>query len=96
MRFTSPSESGVSQKTCESGMSIGPNLCAFAEEDGFYDAAASSSCGEAVVYGSVTNYALTRLAESVASLRTRLCDVLGSPSDDCFLGYLTVSGRRRT
>ena len=33
MRFTSPSESGVSQKTCESGMSIGPNLCAFAEED---------------------------------------------------------------
>ena len=33
MRFTSPSESGVSQKTCESGMSIGPNLCAFAEAD---------------------------------------------------------------
>ena len=75
--------------------------CAFAEEDGFYDAAASSSCGEAVVYGSVTNYALTRLADSVASLRTRLCDVLGSVAggtapDDCFLGYLTVSGRRRT
>lgn len=69
--------------------------CVYAHEDGFYANSASLQCGEDEVITGVSNYDLTRLVDTIPSLRTRICDVLGGPDDDCPDSYLTATGRRR-
>lgn len=69
--------------------------CVYAHSDGFYNSTVSDQCGEDEVVAGVSNYELTRLADTIPSLRTRICTVLGTDSDDCPDSYLTASGRRR-
>lgn len=70
--------------------------CATSPDDGFYDAAASQTCGTDVIFTdarthtAVSNYALTRLLQAQPNLRTRVCDILGNPLDDCAPPYHTT------
>ena len=69
--------------------------CVYAHSDGFYNDIASDQCGLEIVSDQVTNYDLTRLADRIPSLRSRICSILGQVDEDCPDSYLTATGRRR-
>lgn len=70
--------------------------CVYAHSDGFYDDVASEQCGVDEIIDGLSNYNLTRLADTIPSLRTRICGILGPDPDDCPHSYITATGRRRT
>lgn len=69
--------------------------CVYAHADGFYDEVASDQCGVDEVIEGLSNYNLTRLADNIPSLRTRICAILDTEDEDCPDSYLTATGRRR-
>ena len=63
--------------------------CAYDNVTHFYDHTASVGCGEQTVYTDlqaqlvVSNYEFSRLLTAQPQLRTRVCDVLNNPLEDC-------------